>query len=118
MKLKNAINALSALAHEGRLTIFRTLVRAGPEGMAAGDVAAASGSAFTTASAQLAVLARAGLVTNEREGRSIIYRADYGQMRDLIGFLVEDCCAGRPEILQPLASLATACCTPSEGEKK
>ncbi|MEO0816365.1 MAG: metalloregulator ArsR/SmtB family transcription factor [Pseudomonadota bacterium] len=114
MKTNDVIEALSSLAHEGRLGLFRSLVQAGPDGMAAGDVAAANGTAFTTASAQLAVLSRAGLVTGERQGRSIVYRANFAGMRDLIGFLMEDCCAGRPEILQPLASLATSCCSPKK----
>ncbi|MEO1408210.1 MAG: metalloregulator ArsR/SmtB family transcription factor [Pseudomonadota bacterium] len=106
MEIKSALAGLSALAHEGRLSLFRQLVRAGPSGVAAGDLAHAVGANFTTVSAQLAVLANAGLVTNRREGRSIRYIADYDAIRSVMAFLMEDCCQGRPEILTPLASIA------------
>lgn len=97
-----AIGALGALAHEGRLDVFRLLVRAGPEGMAAGEIARATGAVLSTLSANLAVLARAGLVTSRRDGRSIVYAAAYGRMSALLGFLMMDCCAGKPEICAPL----------------
>ncbi|MEM7662307.1 MAG: metalloregulator ArsR/SmtB family transcription factor [Pseudomonadota bacterium] len=106
MEIKSALAGLSALAHEGRLSLFRQLVRAGPSGVAAGDLAQAVGANFTTVSAQLAVLANAGLVTNRREGRSIRYIADYDAIRSVMAFLMEDCCQGRPEILTPLAGIA------------
>ncbi len=105
-----AIGALGALAHEGRLDVFRLLVRAGPAGMAAGEIARASGAAPSTMSANLAVLTRAGLIASRRDGRSIIYTADYEQMRGLLGFLMEDCCGGNPEICAPLAALASRPC--------
>jgi len=110
--MEHAVAALSALAHEGRLAIFRTLVQAGPEGLAAGEVGRRVGIAPNTLSASLAVLAHAGLVQSRRDGRSIIYRAAYDRMADLLGFLVEDCCNGRPEICTPLAAIANraACC--------
>ena len=103
---------LSALAHEGRLSLFRRLVQVGPEGIAAGDLAEAAGANFTTVSAQLSVLSHAGLVTSERHGRSIRYAANYDGIRAVMAFLMEDCCQGRPEILTPLAEIATkaACC--------
>ncbi len=115
MKMSNAITGLSALAHEGRLDVFRRLVQAGPEGLAAGALARAAGVNLPTASAQLAVLTNAGLITKRRAGRSIIYHADYDAMRALISFLMEDCCRGRAEILTPLAQVAAdaACCAPS-----
>jgi ArsR family transcriptional regulator, arsenate/arsenite/antimonite-responsive transcriptional repressor len=118
MRTKQALSGLSALAHEGRLALFRLLVKSGPEGMAAGDLAAAAHINFTTASAQLSVLANAGLVTNHREGRSIIYGADYDAIRSLIMFLMEDCCQGNAEILGPIAALASkaACCSETTGE--
>ncbi len=117
METKNAIHALSALAHERRLGLFQALVQAGPEGLAAGDAAAQSGVAFTTASAQLAILSRAGLIRGDRQGRSIIYRAEFGAIRNLIAFLMKDCCAGRADVLAPLARLATSCCTHEKGPK-
>ena len=105
-----AIAALGALAHTGRLDVFRLLVRAGPEGMAAGEIARATDSLANTLSANLNILAGAGLVAARREGRSIIYCAGYDRMRDLLTFLMEDCCAGKPEICAPLVSVASQCC--------
>ena len=96
-----AIAALAALAHEGRLEIFRRLVRAGPPGLAAGEIARQTGSTPSTLSTNLSILAGAGLVTSRREGRSIIYTAEYPAMRDLLAFLMEDCCAGEPAICAP-----------------
>lgn len=111
METQSAISALGALAHEGRLDVFRLLVRAGPEGMAAGDIARATGAIQSTLSANLSVLTRAGLIAARRDGRSIIYTAAYDQMRDLLGFLMEDCCAGKPEICAPLAAMASQACS-------
>ncbi|MBU1375146.1 MAG: metalloregulator ArsR/SmtB family transcription factor [Alphaproteobacteria bacterium] len=105
-----AVSALGALAHEGRLDIFRLLVRAGAEGMAAGDIARATDAAASTQSANLTILSRAGLIMSRRAGRSIIYSAAYDQMRDLLGFLMEDCCGGNPAICAPLAALASQPC--------
>ena len=107
-----AVAALSALAHPGRLEVFRLLVRAGPEGLAAGDIARATGTLANTLSANLNLLAAAGLVTSRRDGRSIIYAAGYERMRELLAFLMEDCCGGNAEICAPLAAIAerTACC--------
>ncbi|HLI64731.1 MAG TPA: helix-turn-helix transcriptional regulator [Caulobacteraceae bacterium] len=112
MDSPGAVTALSALAHPGRLEVFRLLVRAGPQGMAAGDIARATGSLPNTLSTNLNVLAGAGLATSRREGRSIIYAAGYGRMSALLAFLMEDCCAGAPQICAPLASIAerAACC--------
>jgi len=92
--------------------VFRLLVKAGPDGMAAGDIARATGSLANTLSANLNVLAGAGLVSSRREGRSIIYSAGYDRMRDLMAFLVRDCCGGNAEICAPLAAIAerAACC--------
>ena len=110
-----AVAALSALAHEGRLSIFRLLVQAGQGGMAAGDIARATSALANTLSSNLNILSAAGLVTSRRDGRSIIYSAAYGQMRDLLAFLMEDCCAGSPEICGPLALIASRPCA-AEGE--
>jgi ArsR family transcriptional regulator len=109
MESLTAIDALSALAHPGRLAVFRFLVRAGPEGVAAGEIARAMETPANTMSAQLAILARSGLIGSRRDARSIIYSADYAQITALLGFLMEDCCQGRPEICAPLAAKA-ACC--------
>ncbi|MEO1029590.1 MAG: transcriptional regulator, partial [Pseudomonadota bacterium] len=94
------------------------LVQAGEEGVPAGQLADLVGANFTTVSAQLSTLANAGLVTNRREGRSVIYIANFDVIRSVIAFLMEDCCQGRSEILTPLAEIATnaACC--SSGEPK
>ena len=112
MKAPDAVTALSALAHESRLAVFRLLVRAGKDGMAAGDVARKLDILPNTLSASLTLLATAGLVHARREGRSIIYAADYGRMGKLMGFLMEDCCNGSPEICAPLVKIASraACC--------
>ncbi|MGH7024334.1 MAG: ArsR/SmtB family transcription factor [Caulobacteraceae bacterium] len=112
MNAQDAVGGLSALAHEGRLEVFRLLVKIGPDGMAAGDIARATGSLANTLSANLNVLAGAGLVSSRREGRSIIYAAGYETMRELLAFLMEDCCGGAPEICAPLAAIAerAACC--------
>jgi len=109
METTTAVTALSALAHPGRLEVFRLLVRAGPEGMAAGDIARATGSLANTLSSNLGILATAGLVTSRRDGRSIIYAAGYERMGDLLAFLVEDCCCGRSEICTPLAEVTSRC---------
>jgi len=115
VKPQSAVGALSALAHPGRLEIFRLLVRAGPEGVAAGEIARATGSLANTLSANLSVLAGAGLIGSRREGRSIIYSAAYERMRELLAFLMEDCCGGNAEICAPLAAIAerAACCASS-----
>jgi ArsR family transcriptional regulator, arsenate/arsenite/antimonite-responsive transcriptional repressor len=111
-KIVKAVEALSALAHEGRLSIFRLLVRAGKDGMAAGDIGRKLTVLPNTLSASLTVLANAGLVTSHRDGRSIIYAADYERMSGLLGFLMEDCCNGDASICAPLAAIANraACC--------
>lgn len=110
MESNAAITALSALAHEGRLDVFRLLVRAGKDGMAAGDIARSVGVAPNTLSSNLGILSVAGLVRSRREGRSIIYSACYDRMQALLAFLLEDCCAGKAEICAPLAAVASRCC--------
>ncbi len=110
MIANQAVEALAALAHPGRLEVFRLLVRAGVQGVSAGDIARATGSRPNTLSANLNLLAAAGLVSSRRDGRSIIYAAGYDRMRELLAFLMEDCCAGKPEICAPLIELASRCC--------
>src|SRR6478672_6171511 len=114
MELDTALRGLSALAHEGRLNVFRLLVKAGPEGLAAGDVARRLDIAANTMSAQLLVLANAGLIQARRNGRSIIYSANFEKMGALLLFLTDDCCNGRPEVCGPLASIVNNCCPPKK----
>jgi ArsR family transcriptional regulator, arsenate/arsenite/antimonite-responsive transcriptional repressor len=105
MQLSAAVGALSALAHGSRLAVFRLLVKAGENGLPAGEIARAIGILPNTLSAHLTILANVGLIVSQRDGRSIIYSADYGQMRELLGFLLDDCCDGRPEICAPLTEV-------------
>ena len=98
MESDSALAKLSALAQETRLAIFRRLVRAGPKGESAGAIADGLAVPAPTLSFHLKELERAGLVTQRRESRSLIYAAHYDGMRGLLAFLMEDCCAGRPEI--------------------
>ena len=92
MEAKEAVEALGALAQESRLAVFRLLVRQGPDGLPAGDVAEAVGIPPATLSFHLAQLGHAGLVRSRREGRRIIYSADYDGMQALLAFLTEKCC--------------------------
>jgi len=96
MKTNQASLALAALAHEHRLAIYRMLVQAGPEGMAAGEIAEAMKVAPSSLSFHLAHLNRAGLIEQRRESRSLIYSADFARMNALVGFLTDNCCGGRP----------------------
>ena len=99
-----AVKRLSALAQDARLSVFRLLVKAGPDGVAAGDIARRLSVAPNTLSAQLLVLSNAGLIGARRDGRSIIYAVKFDAMRALLGFLTEDCCGGRPELCAPLTA--------------
>ena len=94
MQAAEAIEALGALAQEHRLALFRLLVRAGPEGMPAGAIAAALGVPNSSLSFHLTQLSRAGLISQRRQHRSLIYSADYEAMNSLVGYLMENCCAG------------------------
>ncbi len=108
MAAKLATEAFGALAQDTRLAVFRLLVEAGAEGMPAGEIARHLGVPHNTMSTHLAILARAGLVASRRESRSVIYAADYGGIRALIAFMVQDCCRGRPEVCAPLLDAALA----------
>jgi len=110
MEANTAVDAMSALAHPGRMNAFRLLVQAGADGLPAGEVASRLGMPPSSLSTNLNILAQAGLVRSRRESRSIIYSADYETMRGLLAFLMEDCCAGVPEICGPLAAVATRGC--------
>ena len=112
MRSTEAVKRLSALAQDARLEVFRLLVKAGPEGLAAGEIARKLKTAPNTMSAQLLVLSNAGLTKARREGRSIIYAADFSAMSDLLLYLTEDCCGGKAEICAPLMKTVSACCPP------
>ena len=114
MNKRDAIAALNALAQETRLDVFRLLIRAGREGMCAGEIATALGVRQNTMSANLSVLAAAGLIRGQRQGRSIRYRADIAAMRSLIAYLLEDCCGGKAGECAPL--LDTLICFPASHE--
>lgn len=94
MSAEPTIRALSALAQEHRLATFRLLVQAGTEGMAAGALAEALGIPPSSLSFHLAQLSHAGLISQRRQSRSIIYAADYAAMRALMDYLTENCCGG------------------------
>ena len=96
MTPEQVIAGLSALAQDHRLALFRLLVQAGEEGMAAGRIAEALGLPNSSLSFHLAQLQGAGLIEQERQGRSLIYRADYHAMNALIAYLTENCCGGAP----------------------
>ncbi|MFN3960475.1 MAG: ArsR/SmtB family transcription factor [Parvularculaceae bacterium] len=101
MELRTAIAAFSALAQEVRLDVLKRLVRAGPAGLSAGALAEATGVAAPTMSFHLKELLGAGLVRSRKEGRSVIYAADYGGIRTLVEFLLADCCQGDPRLCGP-----------------
>ena len=106
MKSNQAAAALSALSQETRLAVFRHLVAAGHDGRPAGAIATRLKVPAPTLSFHLKELERAGLVTQRRESRNIIYAANFATMRALLSYLMKDCCGGRPEI----CDLDITCC--------
>ena len=112
MKTPNAVAALAALAQDNRLDIFRLLVQAGPDGMAAGQVANKLGLAPNTLTFHFDRLRVAGLVTVRRDGRSMIYAAHYETMNGMLAFLTENCCQGAP------ASCAPVECKPTRSARE
>lgn len=118
METTEAARRLSALSQEARLEVFRLLVKAGPDGLAAGEIARRLDTAANTMSAQLLILANAGLVRARRDGRSIIYSADFDAMSALLLYLTDDCCDGRPEICAPLAKTVNSCCPPARRTRR
>lgn len=115
MESKIAIVAFSALAQSTRLDVFRLLMQHEPDGLAAGEIAERLGLRHNTLSTHLGILARAALVDSERQSRSIIYRASLDTLRDVITFLVKDCCGGRSELCGGLIADLSAC-VPTTGE--
>lgn len=118
MEKPDAIVALSGLAHETRLDIYRLLVEAGPDGMPAGQISDKLSLAPATLSFHLNHLKHAGLIDCERNGRSLIYSADFGQMNALVAYLTENCCHGQPEKCglpnsEPVAAVARSALTKS-----
>jgi ArsR family transcriptional regulator len=104
--------ALGAPAQETRLDIFRMLVQKGPEGIPAGEIGARLALPSPTLSFHLNQLRFAGLIASRRESRSIIYSANFTAMTDLVGYLTENCCGGRPELCAPSASGCGPACAP------
>ena len=109
-----ALGAFAALSQRTRLEVFRLLVACEPDGLAAGDIARHLDVPHNTLSSHLAILARSGLIAAERQSRSIIYRAQLERVRTLAGFLIKDCCGGRPEICMPLVADLAPCCAPQK----
>jgi ArsR family transcriptional regulator len=111
MEITQAIGALGALAQATRLEVFRLLLRQGPNGLPAGEIAAALAVPPATLSFHLKQLEQAGLLTARRDSRLIYYAADIEGVRRLLAFLTEDCCQGRPEICGDLAAGLVGCGT-------
>ncbi|MBP1873038.1 DNA-binding transcriptional ArsR family regulator [Ensifer adhaerens] len=111
MDNEEAIIALAALAQSTRLDVFRLLVKHEPHGLPVGELARTVEVPQNTMSAHLATLSRAGLVTGERQSRSIIYRANLDTLRELTVFLVKDCCGGNADLCAPLIADLMPCCS-------
>lgn len=103
----DALEAFAALGQSTRLDVFRLLIKAGETGMSAGNIGDTLGVRQNTMSANLAVLARAGLIRNVREGRIIRYFVEMDSVRGLLAFLMEDCCGGRPDYMAPTSPRIT-----------
>ena len=113
MKMTEAVQSLAALAQETRLAIFRALVQAGGEGLAAGRIAEAVGAPASTLSFHLKELAAAGLVKARADGRFIYYTADYAAMSELVSYLTEKCCQGMPAPqVARIGQAVASCCAP------
>ena len=117
MNESQAVTSLAALAHQQRLRIFRVLVKRGPSGMPAGAIAEAVGASPTAASFHLKELDRAGLIHATRDGRYVRYAIHIDGMRQLLTFLTEDCCQGRPELCGAVVKAARTVCT-SKGSSR
>jgi DNA-binding transcriptional ArsR family regulator len=112
MKPQKAVEALSSLAQDTRLAIYRLLVQAGPNGLAAGAISDKLGVVPSSLSFHLAHLTRSDLVTQRRASRSLIYAADYNAMNELMGYLTENCCGG-----QACAPVCQPAKTPARGKR-
>jgi DNA-binding transcriptional ArsR family regulator len=118
MENKAAVKALAALAQETRLSIFRLLIQAGPEGVAAGMIGERLEVPPATLSFHLKELAYAGLVSSRQEGRFIYYSADYEQMAALMTYLTQNCCRGMPQECVTVMETALSCCSPQQTKRK
>lgn len=110
MEKKTALSALAALGQDTRLEVFRLLVKAGGDGLPAGEIAARLDILQNTMSAHLKVLDHAGLLHARRDGRIVRYVADMTGFRDLLAYLMEDCCNGSPELCRPVINAVTCDC--------
>lgn len=115
IQAEKAQAAFSALAQPTRLKAFRRLVVAHPQGLPAGEIAAYCKVPHNTMSTHLAALLRGGLIAVTREGRVMNYRADLDGLRGLVGFLMRDCCGGKPEICAPVVDTFASSCAPARG---
>ena len=106
MQEPDVIRSLAALAHEARLRVFRALIVAGPDGLTPGVLAEQLGIAANALSFHLKELSHAGLVNQERQGRNLVYRAEYLRMDELLAYLTQNCCQGEP----CLPAIATTRC--------
>ena len=119
MELTDAVAALAALAQETRLSVFRLLVQAGPEGLPAGEIGGELDVPPATLSFHLKELSRAGLVTARQDGRYIYYAADFPHMAALMSFLTQNCCRGMPqECLTVMETALGRCCAPAPTKRK
>ena len=118
MEKTDAIGALAALAQETRIDIFRLLVQAGADGLAAGRIGDRLGLPSATLSFHLNQLRQAGMVTFRREGRTLIYAAEYGAMNGLLAYLTENCCQGDPAACGASVCVPSASVTTSEGDAR
>ncbi len=110
MDNESGLVALGALSQPTRLEAFRLLVLHEPEGLLAGEIARRLGVPHNTMSTHLAILSRAGLVSCQKQSRTMTYRAHLPSVRDLVVYLLRDCCGGRPELCAPLIEDLTPCC--------
>jgi ArsR family transcriptional regulator, arsenate/arsenite/antimonite-responsive transcriptional repressor len=102
MEAKQVIAALGALAHESRLAVFRLLVERGPDGMSAGTIAQALGLSPSSLTFHLQQLTHAGLITQRRMSRQLIYATDFAVMNELMGYLTENCCGASASLCAPI----------------
>jgi DNA-binding transcriptional ArsR family regulator len=118
VETKTAVTALAALAQETRLSIFRLLVEAGPEGVPAGRIGVELEVPSATLSFHLKDLTHAGLVTPRQEGRFIYYSADFERMAGLMSFLTQNCCQGMPQECLTVMETALGGCCPPQAKRK
>lgn len=119
MEIKSAVASLGALAQETRLSVFRLLIEAGPEGVPAGEIGRRLQVPAATLSFHLKELNHAGLATPRQEGRFVYYAANFEHMAALMSYLTENCCKGMPrECLSVVETALGACCAPAPSKRK